>query len=785
MRFFSTRWAVLTLCLAGLSFSGRTAAQGADAMAQAPNHDLIFSDLPKRWDEGIPLGNGLLGALVWQKEGHLRMSLDRADLWDNRKAFHIEKMTYQWVLQKYLAGQYDSVHQIGDDPYDESPYPTKIPAAALEFDMQPLGAVQSVRLDIRSALCHVTWATGATLQTFVGATETNGSFQFTHIPEGFIPSLSLPPYHNGMPGSNGSSLEGQGLERLGYAAGSLHREGDSWIYHQPSAEGNGFTVRVRWHRQGDTLTGYWTVTKDEGPSAGLKDVARSKATANTKAAAGSWADPFSRPYSVHFRSHLAWWTAFWDQCSLQLPDSLMEKQWYLERYKLGCVARKGAPPITLQAVWTADEGRLPPWKGDVHNDLNTQLSYQPVFSENDAEGAASFTDWLWHIRGACTDYAKGYFGVDGLNVPGVSTLTGAPMGGWIQYALSPTTGAWMAQYFHWQWKYWMDPRFLEERAYPYVSAVASYLEHITYTKPGQSGRLLPLSSSPEIFDNSTQAWFRLNTNFDQSLMVFLFNAASEEAAALGKTAEATHWKELAGEMGPLNTDSTGLTIAPGMPLTESHRHMSPYMAIYPLGLLTPDRSADKSIIDRSLSHLEQLGTRNWVGYSFCWAGSLFARAYQGDSAARYLKIFATNFCSSNSFHLNGDQKGGQYSAFTYRPFTLEGNFAFATGIQEMLLQSYNGYIRVFPAIPTAWKDVTFHRLRTEGGFLVDAALNDSLHITVRATHSGILRIRVPSHRCKVFGKAYKIIPGPWSDDEYALVTARMEKGEVLRIEAER
>jgi len=161
MRFFSTRWAVLTLCLAGLSFSGRTAAQGADAMAQAPNHDLIFSDLPKRWDEGIPLGNGLLGALVWQKEGHLRMSLDRADLWDNRKAFHIEKMTYQWVLQKYLAGQYDSVHQIGDDPYDESPYPTKIPAAALEFDMQPLGAVQSVRLDIRSALCHVTWATGA------------------------------------------------------------------------------------------------------------------------------------------------------------------------------------------------------------------------------------------------------------------------------------------------------------------------------------------------------------------------------------------------------------------------------------------------------------------------------------------------------------------------------------------------------------------------------------------------------------------------------------------------
>ena len=63
-----------------------------------------------------------------------------------------------------------------------------------------------------------------------------------------------------------------------------------------------------------------------------------------------------------------------------------------------------------------------------------------------------------------------------------------------------------------------------------------------------------------------------------------------------------------------------------------------------------------------------------------------------------LQIFANNFVSTNSFHLNGDQRGGQYSAFTYRPFTLEGNFAFAQGIHEMLIQSNRGYIEVFPAI---------------------------------------------------------------------------------------
>ena len=58
------------------------------------------------------------------------------------------------------------------------------------------------------------------------------------------------------------------------------------------------------------------------------------------------------------------------------------KQWYLEMYKLGAATGNGAPPISLQAVWTADNGKLPPWKGDFHHDLNTQLSYWPAYSSN-------------------------------------------------------------------------------------------------------------------------------------------------------------------------------------------------------------------------------------------------------------------------------------------------------------------------------------------------------------------------------------------------------------------
>lgn len=38
----------------------------------------------------------------------------------------------------------------------------------------------------------------------------------------------------------------------------------------------------------------------------------------------------------------------------------------------------------------------------------------------------------------------------------------------------------------------------------------------------------------------------------------------------------------------------------------------------------------------------------------------------------------------------------------------------------MLLQSHGGVIRLFPAVPEAWKEISFRTLRAEGAFLVSA-----------------------------------------------------------------
>jgi alpha-L-fucosidase 2 len=713
----------------------------------APRHDLVFAALAPTWDEGVPLGNGMLGALVWKKGRSLRMSLDRADLWDLRPVAELSRPEFRfaWVKDQVLKKDYDPVHRMGDVPYDRDPAPTKIPAAALEFNIAALGEVESVKLSVAEAVCRVKWKSGAKLMTFVHATEPVGWFQFEGLPGTIRPKLVPPAFEAAVPASDAekNSLTGKSLASLGYPEPELAMDQTPFRYHQEAWGGLSYDVAVDWDLpDGGVFTGVWSVSsrypEREGgtPGAGAPQFAPDTVAGALK-----------RTLAEDLRSHLAWWKAYWAKSKVELPDPVLEKQWYLETYKFGAASRRGAPPITLQAVWTADDGGLPPWKGDFHNDLNTQLSYWPCYSGNRLEEGLAFLDWLWAIKPRCEEYTKLYFGVEGLNVPGVATLDGSPMGGWIQYSLGPTVSAWLAHHFWLHWRYSNDKAFLEERAYPYLKAVAVFLDNISERRP-DGRRKLPLSSSPEINDNRIDAWFQETTNFDLALIRWLYGAAAIMADELGLADESGRWRTVLGEWPDLALaeDDGRLLVAPGYPLKESHRHFSHLMAIHPLGLVDPSGGeADRRTIGSSLAELDRLGPDWWCGYSYSWLGNMAARAGDGEKAARALRTFADCFCLPNGFHANGDQTKSGKSKFTYRPFTLEGNFAFAAGIQEMLLQGHAGAVRVFPAVPASWADARFESFRTEGAFLVSARKTAGRVVEVRvmSEKGGRLRLENP------------------------------------------
>ncbi len=699
-------------------------------------YDLHFDELSQVWDEAIPLGNGMLGALIWEKEGKLRFSLDRADLWDLRPMENLQTPAwkYSWVYEQWKKDDYKPVQDRFDVPYDRSPAPSKIPGAALEFDISSWGEVAAVHLYIDKAICEVKWKNGVKLLSFVHATDPIGWFKFEGLTKDLSYELIPPAYNSKTKSESASPVTGQDLRRLAYPKGSIVENENSITYDQEGWGGFKYQASITSGMDEGVLEGCWSISStfpgwEKQPSA-------------LEVTQDNWAK--GMPQAFH--THQAWWATFWGKSDIQIPDTILQKQWYLEQYKFGSAARAGAPPISLQAVWTADNGKLPPWKGDFHHDLNTQLSYWPAYSANHLAEEIGFTDWLWKYKGNFKKYTAAYYEAEGLNVPGVSTLTGQPMGGWIQYALGPTVSAWLGQHFYLHWRYSMDRDFLAQRAYPWLKEVAIYLDDIAVLDE-QGMRKLPISSSPEIHNNDRDAWFPETTNFDLALIRWTYEKAAELATELGLQQEAEQWSEQLTAWPELAIDDqTGLLLAPNQPYEESHRHLSHQLGYHPLGLLDVSQGeAEQAIIRNTISTLDSIGSAAWVGYSFSWLGNLKARAFDGEGAAEILRIFATSFCLPNSFHVNGDQSGKGYANATYRPFTLEGNFAFAAGLQEMLIQSHTGVVRLFPAVPKTWEDISIKQLRTEGAFLISAQQEKGkvIQVEIHSTTGGELKLKNP------------------------------------------
>ncbi len=709
-------------------------------------HSLILDKPSLTWDEALPLGNGLLGALVWGDGTTLKISLDRTDLWDLRPVpeFESKDYSYQTMRQWVAEGRIEDLHTLYDKPYGNAG-PTKIPAGRIEITLgKDLPFKHSV-LPLVSPSANVEFDGGLKARVLVHATEPVGLIEITTKTPVEV-ALVAPPFSGTVtdPAGPGKISAGD-LASLGYPA-PVEESGPDWkSYTQEGWGGFRFAVFLKWttvevtpHHPGDPPT-MWRAAWSAATSKEGQDPLQLARKRVEESLGGGW-DGLQT-------SHQLWWMTYWNQSWVEIPNKVVEKQWYLDTYKFGAASRRGAPPISLQGPWTADDGRIPPWKGDYHHDLNTQLSYWPCYSSNRLEEGLCYLDWLWKTKPNCEAWTKRFFGLPGLNVPMTGDIENNQIGGWHQYTHSSTTSAWLSHHLYQHWRYSMDREFLKDRAYPFIRDTAAFLEAVTGKGP-DGKRTLPLSSSPEINDDRLEAWFPSITNYDLALIRWTFQTASGLAKELGLQEEADHWTGVLKEMPEFSyaSDDHRLLVAKDYPLPGSHRHFSHLMAIHPLGLIRWENGdQDRQTIQAALAEMDRVGTSQWCGYSFAWEAGMAARARDGERAEKALETFASAFCLRNSFHANGDQSGKGYSNFTYRPFTLEGNFASAAGLQEMLLQSYSGILRLFPAVPASWQDTQFESLRAEGAFLVSAERKGgkNLRVSILAEKAGTCTLENP------------------------------------------
>lgn len=97
-----------------------------------------------------------------------------------------------------------------------------------------------------------------------------------------------------------------------------------------------------------------------------------------------------------------------------------------------------------------------------------------------------------------------------------------------------------------------------------------------------------------------------------------------------------------------------------------------------------------------------------TGYTATGAASMYAMLGDAEQAYHYLDfLIKHDRVSPTTMYAEGNP-------------VIESPLSFATSIHDMLLQSWGGTIRVFPAAPKKWTDVAFHQLRTHGAFWVSA-----------------------------------------------------------------
>ncbi|MBI5387215.1 MAG: glycoside hydrolase N-terminal domain-containing protein [Verrucomicrobia bacterium] len=704
---------------------------GASAsLLPGTNLNLRLAAPIKTWDEAVPLGNGAMGVLLWGETNLLRLSLDRGDLWDERpsKAFLKVKARFTWASMQRMVteNKMAEFNEVFDSNYDYDGPPSKLPAGRIEILLNPVQSVQSFELNLATAEGFAHLNSNATIRAFVNAASVSRPVALVQIPGPVVHAIRL--------------KAPESVKKLGYPpAQQGESDGLRW-FRQEGVDGFEYAVCVGWKREDDaTLFAATVATSREGKS----PLAVAQARVKTALKAG---------YDKPLRAHADWWKKFWSQSSVTVPEPHILQHYYLVRYFYGAASRRNAPPMPLQGVWSADAGTLPPWKGDYHNDLNTQMTYMGYQAAGHFDEGACFLDVLWDMLPTFRKFSRDFYDAPGAAVPGVMSLAGQPLGGWGQYSLSPTMGAWNAHLFYLHWRYTGDDRFLRTRAYPWCREIGECLLHLL--KPDANGLLkLPLSSSPEIFDNSRRAFLIPNSNYDLMSLKMLFLSLAEMASACGEAKASVSWANAAKQLGPFHSVADGtLLLDEKTPLPGSHRHLSNLMGLYPFNLITADGGErDRRIIDSSLNQWDKSGTAAWCGYSFSWMSTLRARVGDAESALRNLDIYARAFILRNGFHANGDQTKSGFSSMTYRPFTLEGNFLAVAAVHEMLLQSWSahpgsgdwGVIRLFPATPWRWHDASFDDLRTEGGHRVSARRENNATTWFRlvAGRTGLLRIR--------------------------------------------
>lgn len=651
-------------------------------------HDLLWDRVPADYFEGAFVGNGLLGAILFKDDTEpntLRFEIGRTDVYDHRT-----KASSAYETSRLPIGQL-LLRPVGD-----------ITNATVRCDIWNA----EIRGELTTALGTISFRcfVPSNDELIVVTLNTTGGEKAVNVR--FRPQLAQSARY--------IAKRAMGLElNVPYEQNPpfrVEKMAGVEVVTQPLLMGD------------DYATAWSDNTNPDGSRTVLVTVANRWGTYR-KSASGSAIDAVAtikagqkKAVSELEKTHRQWWHAYYPASFATFPDARLESFYWIQLYKLASATHPNRPVIDLLGPWFKPTSWPLLWMN-----LNVQLTYFTFGITNHSDLESNLYQLLERHKDQLIANVPPEFQADCAGIRN-------PVGYDDLYAplflsadknndkeLNIIVLPWLMQMYYLHNRRSMDDRQLKENVYPLMRRAFMVYSKILYL--GDDGRYhIPYTYSDE-YGNAKET----SLNIALARWGFKTLIATAERLKINDPL-LPDWKAKLSNMQAYNIDENGIMIGKDMPLAKPHRHYSHLFAIFPLYDMNVDDEPDQiPMMKKSVQHFTDLDGDNCI-YKFSGASSLWAALGEGEKALTWLNRsleLLPRFAEPPAPKRTPTATANTFYSERENP-TFESPISSARSMLDMLIQSWGGTIRVFPAMPSTWKDASFHDLRTEGAFLVSA-----------------------------------------------------------------
>lgn len=411
----------------------------------------------------------------------------------------------------------------------------------------------------------------------------------------------------------------------------------------------------------------------------------------------------------------------------EAPLAMLEKMWAYGRYLLISSSREGGSPCHLYGLWCGEYRGF--WAFHMTNE-NLQMIYWQALSGNMSELLLPVFEYMERLMDDFRSNAMRLYGCRGIYIPAPT----APDSGRLK-TLAPHivhwTGAagWIAQHYYDYYLFTGDRVFLRERALPFLRETALFYQDFFIV--GEDGFYISCpSNSPENKPGNGAGGpegTTMSATMDFAIAKEVLSRLVEGASLEGMyTEEVPVWREMLTRIPAYQINTDGAIrewMHPAYDDQYHHRHQSHLYPIFPGKEIT--RENNQALFQAFLTAVQKrlvVGLKEQTGWSLAHMSNLYARLGEGNLALECLDLLSRSAVINNFFTLHNDWRNmGIGLEMEWAPFQIDANMGFTSAVQEMLLYSEPGLVRILPALPDRWRTGSAAGMLACGGIVTDLA----------------------------------------------------------------